>query len=108
MANKSLQPTRKLPRAAEAQRCKHTKTQFIGGLMSTYNLDLHFVDSQKERVPIGPIAQIYVKTHSIDKESMICISPRCVSLREIEYECDRLIKEIESIRKKAKRKFTAK
>ena len=76
--------------------------------MSTYNFDLHFVDPQKEGIPMGPIAQIYVKTHSIDKESMICISPRCVSLREVEYECDRLIKEIESIRKKAIRKFTSK
>jgi hypothetical protein len=76
--------------------------------MATYNLDLRFFDPKREGIPAAPIAEIYVKTYSVDEKDMICISPRCVSLHEIEYECDRLMKEIEAIRKKARRKFVSK
>ena len=73
--------------------------------MPTYSLDLQFLDPKKEEMPGAPIAQIYVKTYSRDVKGVIYISPRCVTLREIENECDRLIKEITSIRKKAVQKF---
>jgi hypothetical protein len=74
--------------------------------MSTYSLDLLFLDPEKEALPGAPVAQIYVKTYSSDATERIYVSHQCVSLREIEHECDRLTKEIASIRKKAQRKFT--
>jgi hypothetical protein len=73
--------------------------------MSTYSLDLQFLDPKTEGFPGAPIAQVYVKTFSRDAKGTIYISPKCVTLREVEHECDRLTKEIASIRKKAQRKF---
>lgn len=75
--------------------------------MSTYNLDLQFLDTKSKGIPGAPIAQIFVKTSSRDVKGTIYITPQCVTLSEIEYECDRLTKEIASIRKKAQRKFAA-
>lgn len=73
--------------------------------MPTYSLDLQFLDPKKEGILGAPVAQVYVKTHSRDAKGTIYISPQCVTLSEIEHECDRLSKEITSIRKKAQRKF---
>ena len=73
--------------------------------MSTYSLDLQFRDPKQKRIPGAPVAQIYVKTCSRDAEGTIFITPQCVTLSEIEHECDRLTKEIASIRKKAQRQF---
>ena len=73
--------------------------------MPTYSLDLQFLDPKKEGIPCAPVTQIYVKTHTSDAKGTIYISPQCVTLSEIEYQCDRLSKEIASIRKKAQRKF---
>ena len=70
----------------------------------TYSLDLRF-----RKPPKGhhsrPLAQIYVKTHSSDENGYIFITPECVSLRNVEEQIDRLKKELETIRKKARRKF---
>ncbi|HOF58928.1 MAG TPA: hypothetical protein PLT19_11410 [Syntrophorhabdaceae bacterium] len=73
--------------------------------MPTYSLDLQFLDPKKEGFPGAPVVQVYVKTHSRDAKGTIYISPQCVTLSEIEHECDRLSKEIATIRKKAQRKF---
>ena len=75
--------------------------------MSTYSLELQFLDPKSKGVPGAPIAQIFVKTSSRDAKGTIYISPICVTLSEIEHECDRLTKEIASIRKKAQRKFAS-
>jgi hypothetical protein len=75
--------------------------------MSTYSLDLLFLDPRKEKIPGSPVAQIYVKTCSHDSKGKIYITPQCVTLNEIEHECDRLTKEIASIRKKAQQKFAS-
>lgn len=69
----------------------------------THSLDLLFYT--QEELPGPPLAQIYVKTRSKDRKGHILITPRCFSLREVEAELDRLKDELESIRKKAKRKF---
>ena len=77
--------------------------------MTTYSLlDLLFFDPKKEGRPESPRAQIYVKTYSRDEKERVCVGPICVSLSEIEAQCNRLTKEIESIRKKARRKFKTK
>jgi hypothetical protein len=76
--------------------------------MATYSLDLLFFDPKLKGFPGSPRAQIYVKTYSSDKKGTINLGPICVGLSEIEAQCDRLIKEVESIRKKAQRKFKTK
>mgnify|MGYP001571754260 CR=1 FL=1 len=73
--------------------------------MANYSLDLTVLNPQGKEFPGPTIAQIYIKTHSKDAKGMLYISPQCVSLQEIEAQCDRLVKEIESIRKKAQRQF---
>ncbi len=75
--------------------------------MKTYNLDLS-VTNQKKEYPAPTIAQIYVKTCTHDEKGLIYITPMCVTLSEIEAQCDRLITEIESIRKKARGDFACK
>ena len=77
--------------------------------MTTHSLlDLLFFDPKKEGRPESPRAQIYVKTYSCDEKERVCVGPICVSLSEIEAQCNRLTKEIESIRNKARRKFKTK
>jgi hypothetical protein len=71
----------------------------------TYLLDLLFRKPSKGQLAGPPIAQIYVKIHGRDEEGHVLVTPRCVSLKEIEEEIDRLKKELEVIRKKAKRNF---
>lgn len=69
----------------------------------THSLDLDFVKSGN--LPGPPRAHIYVKSHTRDNRNFIFVTPECVSIRELEYEIDRLQKELENIRKKARRKF---
>lgn len=73
----------------------------------TYSLDLDFVRRKKTDLAGPPRAHIYVKTHVSDSRNLIFISHDCVTLRELEYEIERLKKELEDIRKKAKRKFSS-
>jgi|GEM_PF-1368691 len=73
--------------------------------MATYYLGLLFSDPKKKDFPGPPAAQIYVKHYASDERSTVCVGPICKSFFEIESLCDRLTKEIASIRKKAQRKF---
>ncbi|MEK0337104.1 MAG: hypothetical protein QQN41_06685, partial [Nitrosopumilus sp.] len=67
--------------------------------------DLLFLRPSKEQRTGAPLANIYVKTHTRDKDGYIVITPDCVSLSVMETEIDRLISELEKIRKEAKQKF---
>ncbi|MBA7570404.1 hypothetical protein ES708_12154 [subsurface metagenome] len=71
----------------------------------TYSLDFDFVKPRKTELPGPPRVHIYVKSYSESTRGFIFITPDCVSIRELEYEIDRLKKELEDIRKKARRKF---
>lgn len=71
----------------------------------THSLDLDFVKPGKIELPSPPRAHIYVKSYSKGNRGFIFITPDCVRIGELEYEIDRLQKELENIRKKAKRKF---
>lgn len=73
--------------------------------MANYSLDLTVLNPQEKEFSGSIIAQIYVKTHSKDEKGMLYIRPQCVTLSEIEAQCDRLVKEIEGIRKKAQKQF---
>jgi hypothetical protein len=79
-----------------------------GGNKMAYSFELLFKkpDKKKGHLPGPPLAQVYVNTHSKDAEEHILITPQCLSFAEINYQIDRLIKELEDIRKKAKQKFT--
>lgn len=71
------------------------------------SLDLLFIKPNKKEL-ISPIVKIYVKTFTRDKSDEVLITPNCVTLKELEYEIDRLKKELEYIRKKAARVFKSK
>lgn len=71
----------------------------------THSLDLDFVKPGKTDLPGPPRAHIYIKSYSKSNRGFIFITPDCVSIEELEYEIDRLQKELEVIRKKARRKF---
>lgn len=71
----------------------------------THSLDLDFVKPGKTDLPGPPRAHIYIKSYSKSNQDFIFITPDCVSIEELEYEIDRLQKELEDIRKKARRKF---
>ncbi|OIP31476.1 MAG: hypothetical protein AUK23_06720 [Deltaproteobacteria bacterium CG2_30_43_15] len=76
--------------------------------MKSHRFDLSFVDPKERGFPASPRAQIYVKTHSSDEKGRIYVTPICASLFEFEAQCNLLTKEIESIRKKAQRKYKTK
>ncbi len=70
----------------------------------TYSLDLEFIDNRKNKGSISPIANIYVKTFTSNRER-IFITPDCVCIQEFEYQVDRLQKELRDILTKTKIKF---
>jgi len=72
-----------------------------------YSLALDFVKPTKSGFPGPQIARIYVKTHTEDQRGTIFITPDCVTLAELHYQIERLHKELEHIRKEAKRKFSS-
>jgi hypothetical protein len=72
----------------------------------TYSLDLLFYESPKVPLPGGPFAQIHVKTHTKDDKAYILVTPRCVSLKEVEKQIERLQGELGIILKNAKQKFS--
>ncbi len=73
--------------------------------MGTYSLELDFIKPSEGDLPGPPVAQIHIKTFTTDQNGKHFITPQCVSLSEVEYEIDRLEKELKELRAKAKRKF---
>lgn len=76
--------------------------------MNTYRLDLKFIDDRKSDLPHAPRAYVYVKTWSeMEENGTPLITPDCVTIRELEYQIDKLQEELEQIRKQARAKFAA-
>ncbi|MBW2053407.1 MAG: hypothetical protein JRI85_14365 [Deltaproteobacteria bacterium] len=73
----------------------------------TYSLDLRFRKPGEDDPPFSPIADIYVKAYTQEKDEHILITPECVTVKELKYEIDRLKKELDDIGKKAEQKFKA-
>ena len=79
----------------------------------SFSLNLLFLEQPKDyKIPGSPIAYIQLKNFSCfsfgkgnSKKDFKTISNRCYSFREFEFEVDRLKNELDSIKKKAKRKF---
>lgn len=76
--------------------------------MGTCRFGLSFIDPRGKGFHASPIAQIYVKKYSNDEKGRIYVTPICASIFEFEAQCNLLIKEIESIRKKARSKYKTK
>ena len=74
--------------------------------MATYSLDIDF-RKPDSKLPGPPNAQIYVKTHSTEKDRHF-ITPKCVCFKEFDYEIRRLEGELKTIRQKARYKFGSK
>jgi len=70
-----------------------------------YSLDLNVLKSAEGDIP-APCVRVYVKAYGSDEHGLICITPECVSISELDSEIDRLKEELEEIRKRAKREFT--
>ena len=56
----------------------------------------------------SPIVRIRLKQWSEDEEGHVSISPHLMTLREIDYHIDALIKDLEAVRSRAKRALAAK
>lgn len=76
--------------------------------MKTHRFDLSFIDPKERGFAASPRAQIYVKFYPPDEKGIIYVTPQCTSFFEFEGQCNLLIKEIESIRKKARSKYKTK
>ncbi len=70
----------------------------------TYSFDLDVFKSGEGDVP-APSVRVYVKAFSSDERGLLYITPECVSVEELEAEMDRLKKELEEIRNRARREF---
>ena len=66
------------------------------------SLDLYFPG--KKELPYGAYAQIKLVNVFDNK----FISPKCVNINQLEFEIDRIHKELEKILQKAKKKFAIK
>lgn len=71
-----------------------------------YRLDFLFISPKKGDVPFSPFAQIYIESHAKDQQGHILLSADCMTKKEVDVQVDRLIKQLENIRKKAKKKFS--
>jgi len=76
--------------------------------VTNYRFGLSFIDPKERGFPASPRTQIYVKNYSSDEKGRIYVTRICASLFEFEAQCNLLIKEIESIRKKARSKYKTK
>jgi len=75
-------------------------------MMQTYSFDLLFLPSPKDALPGPPISEIRLKNYNMGAYTGIpdapTLTPRCPSYKELSYEIDRLVSELEVIRKEAK------
>jgi hypothetical protein len=71
-----------------------------------YTFDLDFEETGKDDLPFGPRAHVMVSTYRRrQNDGATIIGIECVSATEFDYEIDRLIKELNEVRKKGHRRF---
>ena len=71
-----------------------------------YKLDFLFFSPNKGDLPFSPYGSIYASSYARGRQGEILLSADCVTKGEVDEQIDRLIKQLEGIRKKAKRKFS--
>ena len=76
--------------------------------MGYSNFDLDFIKPGKNDLPGPSHALVHVKSsHSFRKSELRYVTPDCVSIREFEYEINRLHKELDQILKRAEKRFAS-
>ena len=78
--------------------------------MQTHSLDLLFLPSPKDALPGPPISEIRLKNYTMSGYTGIpdapTLTPRCLSYEELSQQIDRLVSELEAIRKKAEARYS--
>jgi hypothetical protein len=75
--------------------------------MTTYSLELGFVDDQRSKSCRPAFAEIYVKLYrGHTEDGPPIITPECVTAEELEYQVERLKKELDAITTKARARFS--
>lgn len=74
--------------------------------MTNLYLDLSFVKPKKNDPPFTSFAHVQLKSHSEEVNGQILIGEKCVTYAELEKHIQWLEKELENIRRKAKKQFT--
>lgn len=68
--------------------------------MSTYKLDLLFVDEPCQSGYVSP------KAFNTDSKGNVLLTCKCLGYQEFEVEVNHLIKDLEEIKRKAKKRFS--
>lgn len=71
----------------------------------TFRFDFRFIAPKKGDLPFPPKWYIYVKNSHTDDDGFPAITPLDCVEPDIDEEVNRLIKELETLREKAKKKF---
>ena len=74
-------------------------------MMNNRSLDLSVVKPKKKDFPFTLFVQIELKSYLKENNGKIMIGEKCVTYKELDKHIQRLEKELEDIRKKAKSKF---
>jgi len=76
-------------------------------MKNTYRFDMEFVKPNTGSLPDGPHANIVIKTctSSSGEHQLKYITSDCVIFEEMDTQINMLIKELEAIRNKARKKF---
>ncbi len=77
-------------------------------LKTTLNLDLSFVTPTKGDLRVLPVAEVIVKSYSskaCDGTEAPCITAQAITPDEFDYQINRLVAELEAIRKEGHRLF---
>jgi len=73
--------------------------------LKTHNLDIEVLNHKGEGPAFPKQIRVVVKIDMKSSNSMRAICPSCTSSSELDYEIDRLIKELELIRRAGHRQF---
>lgn len=74
--------------------------------MDTYaTLEIDFNKPEKGDPFNSPVAQIFVKSHTVNSRGNICLTPLSMSFTDFEEQITRLESELKELRNKAKQHF---
>jgi hypothetical protein len=75
--------------------------------MVNYSLELSFIKPGEGELPGPGVTQIYIQTRTQSDDGVSFITPRCCCFEEVNHEVERLKKELDSIRERAKAMYEA-
>jgi hypothetical protein len=75
--------------------------------MSNYSFELEFLDGEKSPLPFSSVARVYVQmTTSVPNSSHKYVTQDCTTASEFDFQINRLIKELENVRREAHKHFS--